>query len=55
MQGDGIRQRLEFFFVKVLPGLIPIRLHFVDGQKLVGALLCRFLAEIPQQRAKTLA
>ena len=55
MHRNGIRQRLQLLFVKVLPGLIGIGFYFIDWQKLICAVFCRFFGEITQQSTQALA
>ena len=55
VNGDGIRQRLQFFLVEVLPGLIGVGFYLVDRQQLVCAFFKRLFGEIPQKRTQTLA
>ena len=55
MNGDGIRQRLQFFLVEVLPGLIGVGFYLVDRQLLIRAFFQGLFTEIPQKRTQTLA
>ena len=55
VDGDGVRQRLQFFLVKVLPGLIGVGFYLVNRQQLIRAFFQRLFGEIPQKRTQTLA
>ena len=53
MDADGLGQRLQFFFIEVLTGLIRIGFYFINRQQPVRTLLGGFFREISQQRAKS--
>ena len=56
VQGNGIRQRLQFLRVKVLAWLTGIWLYFMNGQHLIGTFSGGgFHRKITHQRAKTFA
>ena len=55
MGGDGIRQSLQFYFVKVLPGLPGIGFYPVERQQLIRAFFLGALFKITQQSAEAFA